>query len=227
MPSKAKEPIIVRQTEMVPLETLTPHPRNYRVHPEDQIDHLMQSIKEHGFYRNIVISTDSTILAGHGITQAAARLGIDVVPVVRMNISADSPAALKILAADNYLAWFSEDDDRALTELLKEISELDSLYGTGFDEENLALLAMVTRPAHELADFDAAAEWVGMPDFTTIPGMTGDPRIQLVINFQSEAARAAYVEEQGLIITHRQGKTLTAPFPPAPREDTRSILVEG
>ena len=48
-------------------DQLKPHPRNYRDHPQDQIDHLIQSIRENGFYRNVVVANDNTILAGHGV----------------------------------------------------------------------------------------------------------------------------------------------------------------
>jgi ParB-like chromosome segregation protein Spo0J len=53
-------------TEQASLTDLKPHPRNYRTHSDDQLKHLIQSIKEHGFYRNVVVIKDGTILAGHG-----------------------------------------------------------------------------------------------------------------------------------------------------------------
>jgi hypothetical protein len=52
----------VLPTEIVALSSLRPHPRNYREHPEDQIEHLMQSIRANGFYRNIVVARDGTII---------------------------------------------------------------------------------------------------------------------------------------------------------------------
>lgn len=32
------------KTEMVAIKTLSNHPRNYRFHPQDQIEHLIESI---------------------------------------------------------------------------------------------------------------------------------------------------------------------------------------
>lgn len=64
--SAPKKPVEF-QHEMIEIQTLKPHPRNYRTHPEDQIAHLIESISKHGFYRNVVIAKEGTILAGHGV----------------------------------------------------------------------------------------------------------------------------------------------------------------
>jgi ParB-like chromosome segregation protein Spo0J len=70
------------RAEFVPLASLKPHPRNYRIHPDDQLEHIIKSIQEHGFYRNVVAARDGTILAGHGVVQAALKMGLKGVPVV-------------------------------------------------------------------------------------------------------------------------------------------------
>ena len=212
----------IAESELVPLDRLTDHPRNYRDHPEDQIQHLMQSIREHGIYKNIVVARDWTILAGHGLVAAARKMGLDEVPAVRKDLDPNDPLALKLLAADNFLPYFAEDDDRALTELLKEIADVDTLFGTGFDEQMLAALAMVTRPAEEIADIDAAAEWLGMPDFESDP-----VRISLILHFYNEDERTQLIQELGLTISNKVRKAWSAKYPPQPLDDVRSLLFEG
>jgi len=157
--------IEVLRTEMVPLDSLRPHPKNYRKHPEDQLEHLAQSIREHGFYRNVVVAQDGTVLAGHGVVEASHKLGLEEIPVTRIALDADSPRALKILAGDNTVSNLADDDDRALAEILRTLNEEDSLLGTGFDQQMLANFLMITRPASEIQDMDTAAAWVGMPEF--------------------------------------------------------------
>ena len=122
--------------ETVKIDTLKDHPRNYRTHPDDQLDHIIASIKQHGFYRNIVIAKEGTILGGHGVTKAAKKMGLDSVPVIRLNISPNSSQALKVLAGDNGIAHLGEVDDRMFTEILKEIKEIDieGLIGTGYTD---------------------------------------------------------------------------------------------
>src|SRR5262245_17598198 len=101
----------VHAAETVKLDELRPHPPNYHAHPDDQLDHLVQSIREHGVYRNVVIAKDGTILAGHGVVEAARRDGMSELPVVRLPVAPDSPAALRVLAGDNELQRLAEVDD--------------------------------------------------------------------------------------------------------------------
>ena len=157
----------MNEQTIMDVSELSKHPRNYREHPEEQIEHLKRSIEEHGIYRSIVVANDNTILAGHGVVKACKKMNIKKVPVIRMNIKSDSPQALRLLTADNEISNLADIDDRKLTEILKEINESDEigLDGTGYDDMTLASLVMVTRPADEIKDLDEAKEWVGMPTY--------------------------------------------------------------
>ena len=109
--------------ELVSIDDVKPHPRNYKTHPQSQIDHLASSLKRYGMWRDIVVAKDGTILAGHGIHQAARSIGIKRVWVVRFPLEPSSVAALKIVMIDNEVGRFSEANDRQMTDLLKEIAE--------------------------------------------------------------------------------------------------------
>ncbi len=125
--------------EDVSLDTLKSHPRNYRAHPDDEIEHLMESIRSNGVYRNVVIAQDGTILAGHGVVTAARRLGLETLPVYRTSYGPDDLRAIKLLVSDNEISHLAMSDDRALTELLRELKEADiDLLGTGYDDMMLA-----------------------------------------------------------------------------------------
>jgi hypothetical protein len=210
--------------ETVPLAALTPHPRNYRVHPEDQLAHLAESIRLHGLYRNIVTARDLTILAGHGVVQALQTLGWTEVPVRRLALDPLEPMALKLLAGDNEIGHLAEIDDRALSELLKAIKDQDAtgLLGTGYDDAMLANLVMVTRPAGEIADFDAAAEWVGMPEYEA----GADPP-QVIVSFDSEAEREAFVALVQVQTVYRGGRRWNFHWPEQGRVDVASVRFEG
>lgn len=208
--------------EQVALSDLRPHPRNYRQHPEDQLVHIEQSVREHGVYRPIVAARDLTILAGHGLAEACRRVGLESVPVVRLSIDPDDPKALKLLAADNELGRFAEVDDRALTELLRQISEVDALIGTGYDEAMVAALAFVTRTKGELETLDAAAHWIGMPDYD--PGEL--PGIRLIVSFDTPEQRDEFIEQTGFgSVSRRAGmdKTWSTWWPPRAQDDLASV----
>lgn len=216
---------------VVPIAELKPHPRNYKKHPADQLTHLEASLKKYGQFRNVVIAEDGTILAGHGVTEAAVKLGWTELTCIRLPLSPSSPEALKLLALDNELPKFAETDDRMLTELLREVSlgGVEELLGTGYDRQSLALLEMVTRPPGEVRDFDAAGEWgaAGMPEFDA-----GADLNRLVIQFRSEAERKAFVEKFEIeVLTKKSAgshvaasdKTWSAWWPPRQREDRKAV----
>ena len=92
--------LVVQEMDLAEL-VMKPHPRNYKQHPPEQIEHIMRSIEEHGFIRPVVVARDYTILAGHGLVQAARQLGRTRVPVMQLDLDPDDPRALKLLVADN------------------------------------------------------------------------------------------------------------------------------
>lgn len=167
--------------EMVALADLKPHPRNYRGHSDDQLEHVIESIKANGLYRNVVVAKDLTILAGHAVVEACKRLKIKTIPVVKLNLKPNDARALKLLVGDNEIGALAMLDDRALTEMLKEVSEMDvGLLGTGFDDQMLAARVFTTRSRSEVDSFDAAKEWTGMPEYDP-----GEQIILLTIKFRN------------------------------------------
>lgn len=208
--------------EIVKLADLKDHPRNYRNHPDDEIEHLMESLREHGFYRNMVIANDGTLLAGHGVKKAALRLGLEEGPAIRLPLDPDEPRAIKVLVADNEIAHLVENDDRLLSELLKQIMDEDvaGLTGTGYDEIMLANLLMVTRNAAEIKDINEAAEWVGMPGYDGLP----ESPWKIVVNFDDAADRAEFARRLGIDITDR---TNSIWFPPKRDVDVSSVKIRA
>lgn len=182
------------EIETVRIDDLKSHPRNYRNHPPDQIEHLVASIKQNGFYKNIVIARDGTILAGHGAVEAAKKVGLVEVPARRLDVDPESSEAIRVLTGDNELLRFAEIDDRELTELLRQLAqEEEGLLGTGYDEMMLANLVKVTRFEQEIANVDAAAEWIGLPDYTP-----EEETLKVAVSFRCEDDRQRFLDEFGL-----------------------------
>src|SRR6516165_9746557 len=70
------------QIERRPLAALVPYARNARTHSDGQIGQIAASIREWGWTMPVLIDEAGTIIAGRGRVLAAARLGIDQVPVL-------------------------------------------------------------------------------------------------------------------------------------------------
>lgn len=223
--AEAVNPFRVTQARV---QDLRPHPRNYQAHPQDQLDHLKASITHHGYYRNVIVARGGVILAGHGVVAASRQLGRAFIPVVQLDLDADDPRALKVLISDNEIRNLAETDDRALTDMLRGLLQLDpsqggGLPGTGFDGAQLAAMVLNTRPESEVQDINEAAEWVGMPGYD--PG-DNSKDYKLSVVFRSEADRERFVSEKALRIDKREGTWITR-WPWTEREDGGAIRFKG
>ena len=210
--------------ETVPIENLKPHPQNYKEHPENQLDHIIKSINEHGFYRNVVISKDDTILAGHGVVMACIKMGKREIPCIRLDIESDSTQALKVLTSDNEITNLAKVDDRQLSEILKKILDTDfDLIGTGFDEDQLSALVYTTRPSSEIETFDEATEWVGMVDYNNQPD-----DLKIMVHFETEEDRENFMQFLGNPhVNYKMKNTWKIWYPERKNEDPKSIRFEN
>lgn len=67
----------------LPPGELKPYAHNAKRHPDDQVEHIANSIREFGFRQPIVVDADNVVVIGHGRLLAAKKLGLEQVPVVR------------------------------------------------------------------------------------------------------------------------------------------------
>lgn len=219
--AKVTTPDLDFTIELVEPAKLKPHPGNYRIHPQDELAHIIESIKEHGVYKNIVVACDYTILAGHGVTDGCVALKLPKVPVRKMKFGPNDPRALKILTGDNEIGKMAEVNDRLLTEHLRAISMGDEskLVGTGYDASMLSALVMVTRPESEIKDINEASQWVGMPDYenTTEPYKT-------IVHCEDEKMRWKLHKLIGAKnVRGANGRTCSCWYPDREREDKSSL----
>jgi hypothetical protein len=130
---------------------------------------------------------------------------------------------MKVLAGDNEISHLGEIDDRALSEILREIKESDpaGLLGTGYDEMMLANLIYNTRSEQEIADKDAAAQWVGMPEYEEGEDTA---RLKISVSFKNEDDRAEFGRLLGVQLNE---KTFRMWYPPKEKDDVHSLKFEG
>jgi ParB-like chromosome segregation protein Spo0J len=83
--------------QSMPIDRITPNPRNARTHSAKQIRQLKDSIVVFGFTNPLLVSEDGDLIAGHGRYDAARELGLEAVPViVVVGLSAAKRRALAI-----------------------------------------------------------------------------------------------------------------------------------
>jgi hypothetical protein len=180
-------------TTLVRIERLKPHPRNPYQHPDEEIEQIVASIKEHGLYAPVVVANDMTILKGHGVTMALLKLGFEYIHVLQIDYDPLEPRALKLLIGDNEIGRLAMRDDRAIADIAKEVKEFVDLAGTGYEDSTLANLVYITRSANEIGDTQAAAQWAGMPAYEETSA-----QLKLTVLFPSEADRDEFGRRLGV-----------------------------
>ena len=117
--------------EYLPLDALKPYSRNAKKHPDEQVEHIANSIREFGFRQPLVIDRDGVLVIGHGRLLAAKKLGLKTVPCVRADDLTDEQVKALRLADNktNESGW----DFAALEEELNELEAEFDMADFGFD----------------------------------------------------------------------------------------------
>ncbi len=106
---------------------LIPYINNAKTHSDEQITMIAASIKEFGFNAPILTDGENGIIAGHGRTEAAIKLGMKLVPTVDLSHLSETQRKAYILA-DNRLGEVGTEWDLDLVS-----TELEALGGEGFN----------------------------------------------------------------------------------------------
>lgn len=118
--------------EYLSRDEIRPYENNAKKHPREQIDQIKKSIQEFGFNDPVAIWKDNVIIEGHGRLLAAAEMGIDKIPVIRLDNLSDTQRKAYALA-HNKLTMNSDFDIDTLKLELEDI-------GTEIDMEDFGFL---------------------------------------------------------------------------------------
>ena len=125
-----------------PVSDLKTNPRNARTHNKHQIHQISESIKAFGFTNPVLLDHDNMIVAGHGRVAGAKKLGMSLVPTIRLeDLSPDQIRAFVI--ADNRLAEKAGWDKSILSIELQHLMTIESdldVTITGFEIPEIDLL---------------------------------------------------------------------------------------
>lgn len=114
------------EIEYLAPRAIRPRARNPRTHSDSQIGKLMEAIREFGFTAPVLIDGQGEVIAGHGRLEAAKRMGMAEIPIIRL--SHLSPGQIRALViADNQLAALSSWDDDILKLELQDLVFEDGL----------------------------------------------------------------------------------------------------
>lgn len=176
--------------EIVPTECLKPAKRNARLHSDAQLEALTESLRQFGLITPIVVDSGNRIVAGHGRWEAAKRLGIASVPILRAQHLSEDQLRLYAIA-DNRIAEEAEWDRELLAVEFSELEialpdislsvsgfhlpEID-LMTSGLDRTSWSDLDQVPEPPDEKAPVTMAGDvWVFDSGHHLLSGDSTDP----------------------------------------------------
>ncbi|EEV4742151.1 MULTISPECIES: ParB/Srx family N-terminal domain-containing protein [Escherichia] len=135
--------------EYLPVGKLLRYAKNSRTHSDEQVEQLVNSIREFGFTNPVLIDEKNELIAGHGRLAAAKILEMDKVPAIRLsNLSEKQKKAYRI--ADNKLALNAGWDMQLLAEEVKELMDDDfDIDLLGFNDAELDEMLSDEQPQEE------------------------------------------------------------------------------
>lgn len=114
--------------ELVAIESLIPYERNNKIHSDEAVDRIANSIAEFGWTYPILVDEQNIILAGHKRHKAAQKLGLKEVPILRKEgLTAEQKKAYRII--DNKSSEESEWNFEHLESELRALSEMQFDFG--------------------------------------------------------------------------------------------------
>lgn len=128
------------QVEYLSLDKIKPYERNAKMHPREQVEQIKKSIEEFGFNDPLAL-WHGEIVEGHGRYLAALDLGLEQVPVIRLDELTDEQRRAYALV-HNKLTMNSDFDFDLLDLELDDIADIDMEkfgfeLGENFDESDL------------------------------------------------------------------------------------------
>ncbi|HBK1438259.1 TPA: ParB N-terminal domain-containing protein [Escherichia coli] len=135
--------------EYLPVGKLLRYAKNSRTHSDEQVEQLVNSIREFGFTNPVLIDEKNELIAGHGRLAAAEILEMDKVPAIRLsNLSEKQKKAYRI--ADNKLVLNAGWDMQLLAEEVKELMDDDfDIDLLGFNDAELDEMLSDEQPQEE------------------------------------------------------------------------------
>lgn len=123
--------------EYIQTEELVPYAKNAKLHPEEQVQQIKASIREFGMNDPIAIWKNNEIIEGHGRLLACQELGLDTVPIIRLDRLTDEERRAYMLAHNQTTmnsGWDTELLDDELKALLEEDIDM-SKFGFELEQE--------------------------------------------------------------------------------------------
>ena len=155
------------EVKYIPIEELNEYVGNAKIHTEEQVQQIADSIKEFGFNDPIGIDEDGTIVEGHGRYLASKLLNLKEVPTISLHHLSEVQKKAYIIAHNKLTMQTGFDVELLEAEIASIIDEDDSMVGfIGFSEDELN---EITRVIDEDVDIQGEVYEEDIPEFVSNP----------------------------------------------------------
>lgn len=138
------------KVEIVDIDELIPYENNAKLHPQEQIDQIANSIKEFGNNDPIAVDENNVIIEGHGRLLALKQLGYKEVEIIRLSHLTEEQRKAYTLV-HNKLTTNTGYDLELLELELASIENID-MGELGFDDMVIDQIAEVEEDDFDLPD---------------------------------------------------------------------------
>jgi ParB-like chromosome segregation protein Spo0J len=124
--------------ETISIDDLELDPNNARKHSDKNINAICESLKQFGQRKPIVINANDVVIAGNGTVEAARKIGLKTLDVVRVPADWSEEKIKAYALADNRTAELASWDAEILLSQLNELNIADwDINALGFKEFEL------------------------------------------------------------------------------------------
>lgn len=125
------------EPHLVEISSIRPDPLNEN---SGDVDAVIDSITQNGFYGAVLVDMDGTLIAGHTRYEALLSLGATHIPALHIDVP-DDTARARIRIADNRTTRLGRDDPALMLETLEALLQSDDgLRGTGYEQDDVEIL---------------------------------------------------------------------------------------
>lgn len=145
------------KVEYLPINAVVPYSGNARTHSAAQIKQIARSMQQFGFMNPLLVDGKNQAICGHGRLLAAKKLGLQRVPVLRIE-HLDEVQRRAYMLADNKIALNAGWDPELLKVELTFLMEIDfdvDLTGFSTPEIDLAMQPLGDEPDDPVPDLPA------------------------------------------------------------------------
>lgn len=182
------------EIEMLKVADLIEYKNNAKLHPQEQIDQIIESINQFGFNDPIAVDENNIIIEGHGRLYALQEMGVDKVPCIRLSHLTEEQKKAYILV-HNKATMNTDFDINLLSIELENIMNIDmSDFGFDFEIEDEEVVeddyeleeeALENEPKSKLGDIYQLGNHFLMcgdsTDFIQVKKLVGEAEIDLLV----------------------------------------------